>query len=275
MPSAISSTYTASSSSAATATPGARWSTPVIALNRCVVERRARRVAGPRLLEGRRANGRSRSPTPRSAQPADELDRAGQLGRDRHQPEPVEERLERRRRDVGRDLQVGRVVGAATGSGEERALQVEPERLGAVGRGVRRPVADAIRRSRRAPIERRRHGGRQERGHPVSQQAAGHPVERGAIAHRVVAAPAVDVDVDEAGADERAVGRPRRAELDRGDQTGLDRDPCRPRPGRRGPDDRPTVVGPRSVIDRPRTRAAPSRLGPRSGPSTSNWTASP
>ena len=45
-----------------------------------------------------------------------------------------------------------------------------------------------------------------------------------ATAHRVVAAPAVDVDVDEPGADERTVGGSTPAELDRCDQPGLDGD---------------------------------------------------
>ena len=104
----------------------------------------ARRVAGPRLLEGRaRMADRGHHATVR--QPSDEIRGARQLRCDRHQPESVEERLERRGRDVGRDLQVGRVVSAATGSGEERSLQVEAERPGAVGGGVRRPVANGSR----------------------------------------------------------------------------------------------------------------------------------
>ena len=168
----------------------------------------ARCVAGLRLLEGRRPNDRrGRHATVR--EPSDEFGGAGQLRRHRHQPESVEERLQRRARDLGRDLQVGRVVGAPTGPREERSLQVEAQRLGAVGGGVRRPFTH-----RSGEVDergqRRGHGGGQERGHAATQQAAGHPVERGPPAHRVVAAPAVDVDVDEAGADERAVGRPRR-----------------------------------------------------------------
>ena len=74
--------------------------------------------------------------------------RAGQLGRDREQAEPVDERLERRARGVGRDGKVARVVGPASGRGEERALEIEPERLGAVGRA--RPAASARTRSAKA-----------------------------------------------------------------------------------------------------------------------------
>ena len=51
------------------------------------------------------------------------------------------------RGNVGRDTQVGRIVCAATGVGQERALEVEPERLGAVGRRIGQPVADARRES--------------------------------------------------------------------------------------------------------------------------------
>ena len=40
--------------------------------------------------------------------------------------------------------QMRRVVRAASGRGEERALEIEPERLGAVGRGVGEPGPDAF-----------------------------------------------------------------------------------------------------------------------------------
>ena len=105
--------------------------------------RRPGRVAGPRLRDRRRrVADRDRHAV--LAEPADELGRAGQLGRDGEQPEPVEERLERRARDVGRDEEVGRVLRTVPRRREERALEVEPERLGAVGRGVRQPRPDAV-----------------------------------------------------------------------------------------------------------------------------------
>ena len=61
----------------------------------------------------------------------------------------------------------------------------------------------------------------------MAQEGSGHPVEVGGRAHRVVAAPAVDVDVHVPRRDERPA-RLRLVELDRGDPAVLDRDP----PGR-------------------------------------------
>ena len=43
----------------------------------------------------------------------------------------------------------------------------------------------------------------------MAQQAPGHPVEGGRTTHRIVAAPAVDVDVDEPGRDIWVAGRRR------------------------------------------------------------------
>ena len=60
----------------------------------------------------------------------------------------------------------------------------------------------------------------------MAQQGAGHAVERGRVAHRVVAAPAVDVDVDEPRRDERAV-RGRRVVLHGRDPAVRDLDPPR------------------------------------------------
>ena len=75
------------------------------------------------------------------------------------------------------DQQVARVMGPAAGRREERSLQVEPERLGPVGRGVRQPGPDPLGEGDEL-AERRGHRGRQERGHAPSQQPAGHAVER-------------------------------------------------------------------------------------------------
>ena len=120
------------------------------------------------------------------------------------EPETVQQRLEGVRRDIGRDPERRRIVGAAPFRRQERALEVEAEGLSAVGRGRRTPAAHPFREldERR---ERRCDRRRQERGDAATQEGAGHPVERGGIAHRVVPAPTVDVDVDEPRRDRREV----------------------------------------------------------------------
>ncbi len=118
---------------------------------------RAGGVARPRLLDGRRGMA-DRDGRPASLQPADELERPGQLGRDGHEPEPIDERLERPDRHIGWDPQERRIVGAMTGRREERSLEVEPEWLGAIRRGRRHPAADPFgeraERRRAAPSRR-------------------------------------------------------------------------------------------------------------------------
>ena len=61
---------------------------------------------------------------------------------------------------------------------------------------------------------------------PRRSSAARHAVERRAIAHRVVAAPAVDVDVDEPRGDVRPVRVRLGVDVDRDDPAVLDRDPA-------------------------------------------------
>ena len=76
-----------------------------------------------------------------------------------------------RARHVGRHQQVGRVVGPAAGRREERSLEVEPERLGPVGRGVRQPGPDPLGEGgelRRAARSRRSAG---TRSRPVAAAA--------------------------------------------------------------------------------------------------------
>ena len=131
---------------------------------------------GPCLLDGRRGVTDRRGDAA-VAQPADELDRhRAARGRSVISRRPSSERLERRagRRPGTRSC---RVMRAASGRGEERAFEVEPERLGAVGRGVGQPGPDPLGEPGEL-VERRGHGGRQERGHAAAEQPAGHPVER-------------------------------------------------------------------------------------------------
>ena len=151
----------------------------------------------------------------------------GSSGRDGDEPQPVEERLERRSRHVARDAEVApgraRRVGPGARNGPSRLNPSgSAPSVGASGQ----PGPDAL-GERGELVERRGHGGRQERGHAASEQRAGHAVERGAVAHRVVAAPAVDVDVDEARRDDTARPPPSPVvEVDRGDPPVLDRDPA-------------------------------------------------
>ena len=121
---------------------------------------------------------------------------------------------------VRRTPQERGVVGALARMRQPRSLQVRPERLGAVRRGIGHPVADVVDEAVQV-VERRGHPGRQERGHAVAQQVAGHPLEGRPTAHRVVPASAVDVDVDETRRDvwgrSPATRRPS-TRLHRGDQ---------------------------------------------------------
>ena len=71
-------------------------------------------------------------------------------------------------------------MGALPRGRDERALEVEPERLGAVGRGVRHPGADAIGEGVEVG-QRGRPGRRQERRDAVAEEGAGHPVEIGRV----------------------------------------------------------------------------------------------
>ena len=134
-----------------------------------------------------------------------------------------------------------RIVGAAAGLGEERPLEVEPQRLRAVGGCAGQPRRGRVSANVGEGRQRRGHGRRQEPGHPAPQQVAGHPVEGLRAAHRVVAAPAVDVDVDEPGRDvwqllgRRRTRGPSRSAVDRldrldrfdlGDPAVLDGDPA-------------------------------------------------
>ena len=118
-------------------------------------------------------------------------------------------------------------MGAAPGRREERALEVEPERLGAVGRGVAAARPGRVRRTRRASASGAVTAVGRNEVTPRRSRLRAMPSSAAAIAHRVVAAPAVDVDVDEARGDD--TDRPSRrlvVELDRGDPPVLDRDPA-------------------------------------------------
>ncbi len=168
-------------------------------------------------------------------------------------------------------------MGTAARWREERALEVEPERFGAVAWRIRSPAADPFDECRER-VEWGGHRGRQERGHPTPQEAARHPVERGSVAHRIVTAPAVDMDIDEPGSHERCVvagpdglggrGRPRVVvEVDRDDVAVVDREPA-------GHD---AVIEDQAAADRlgPADHAFGSSVTPGSGVSTSKWTTRP
>ena len=162
----------------------------------------------------------SETATPSAASAAIELEGAGQLRRDRHDPQAIAQRLEVGLGDVARASQVLRAMRTLPLRAQERPLQVEPERLRPVAWRVGQPAADVARES----MERRdrgAHRGRKEGRHPVSGERPGHARKRVGAIHRVVAAPAVDVDVDEPG---RHVGpgRPSLVRLDRRDPVTVD-----------------------------------------------------
>jgi hypothetical protein len=159
-------------------------------------------------------------------------------------------------------------VGATPRRRQERTLEVEAQRFGARSRCCRQPSADVF-----GKADKGRKGGRdsrrQERGDTVPQEMASHAVERFATAHRIVAATAVDVDIDEAGRDERKVGGSRWARIERlarvdgNDQTVLDPDPTR----------RNAIVEDQPALDRQLPHRQPSsRAGGASRASRSNWT---
>ena len=156
-------------------------------------------------------------------------ERAGQLRRDRDEPQAVDAAA--RARPVA--TSAGR-AGARPGRGRRARAGARngPSRLNpsgsapSVGR-VRQPGPDALGEG----DERRRAArvtavGRNDVT-PAAQQRPAMPSSAAAIAHRVVAAPAVDVDVDEPGRDVRAVRRgAASSSVDRRDPPVLDRDPA-------------------------------------------------
>ena len=200
----------------------------------------ARPAPGARSPRSGRATRRRRAPRSqpiRSSAP-------GSSGRDRHDAEAVDQRLEVGGVDVGRAAQVRGVVGAALRSARNGPSRLNPSgsapspapRAASRGRGRRtRPASSsgAVTAVGRNDVT------------PCRSSAAGHPVERRRVAHRVVAAPAVDVDVDEARARCTAARRRRRAvvERDRGDQPVLDHEP--PPATRSSRTSRPRIVGSR------------------------------
>ena len=126
MPSGMSPTCSRSSVSATPASPGSRWCSGAIALNRCVTQRAPASTAGGRLLGGRR-----RVPERHDHAALDErrdhLERAGQVGRDRDQRDarvagPPLDGVERRRAE--QRLRVR----APLRRRQERPLEVQPER---------------------------------------------------------------------------------------------------------------------------------------------------
>ncbi len=165
----------------------------------------ARRVPRPAFLHGgRRVAQRGRHAS--RPQPADQLQRPRQLRRDRDEAHPVDERLQVRDRHVGRHPDMGRVLGALLGGRDERPLQVEAKGARTIVGGGRHPAPHPL-RERGQLAQGRRHGRRQERRDAVAEERPGHPVQRAVRAHRVVAATAMDVDIDEPRGDVRAAGR--------------------------------------------------------------------
>ena len=172
----------------------------------------------------------------------DQVVRTGEFGRDRDQPQPLDQGS-----IVAGGMSAGvrswvSVVGAASRVRQERALEVEPERLRAIGRGIRHPARDRSAKAFRSSSGAVTAVGRNEVT-PRRRQALAPSRRALPVAHRVVAAPAVDVDVDEARRDVRA-RRPRRRRRRRASTAAISPSRCaggRQRYGRRGP------AGPASV----------------------------
>ena len=187
----------------------------------------------------------------------------GKFRGERQETQTVDQRFERLARGSGRFAKVGRRVSAATLRGEERTLEVEPERLRAIGRRGRHPCPDPV-GERRERIEWRRDRGRQERRHAPPKERPRHAIQGVGIAHRIVAAPAVDMDVDEPGRDvgQAVVGGC--VQVDGSDPAVLDRDmPAR----------HPVVEDEPAADDLVGHSGEPP--GSKSGSSTSNCTSSP
>ena len=132
-----------SSASAATARPGAWWSTPRHRVEEVRRRRPAGRVAGSRLSQRRRRvaqrDRRRRAPEAarmRSSAPGS----SGAI--------VISRRPSRSGSISGRDVrggpEVARVVGALLRDRQERALEVEAERLRAIGRSGGQPRPDAL-----------------------------------------------------------------------------------------------------------------------------------
>ncbi len=230
--------------------------------------RRARVVARPGGREvGRRMT--DRDPDAETRQALDQLEAAGDLGRDGRQAQALDERLDVGPKDVRRVPDELLVVCALARRRDERPLEVEPERVGAVGRGDRDPGPDALGEGMQLR-QRRRPGRRQEGRHAVAEEGAGHPVEVSRRPHRRVATPAVNVDVDEAGGEIRQLavgGRRRSIDPDGVDPAVHDRE--------RPDDDLVVEHEPAAGLDQARHRSAPDAsawVGGVGGCSTSNDT---
>ena len=201
-------------------------------------------VAGPRLLE-RRGRVPERHHHVGAASRAISSRAPGQLRRDRDHAQAVEDRLDRLGRQLRGRAQERRVVGAATLRGEARALEVEPQRLGAVVGGRPGSTRGPARRTRGSSSAGRVGRGGQEARHAAPEERPRHPVERRRVAGRREPAPAVDVEVDEPGGVDRALDGAllQRVGLDVDDPAVLDRDPARDDAVRQH---QPAFAGPRA-----------------------------
>ena len=195
-------------------------------------------------------------------EPADEIRGTGKLRGERQETQTVDQRFERLARGTGRFAKMGRRVGTALARSQERTLEIEPERLRAVGRRGRHPCPDPVGEGGER-VEWRRDRGRQERRHAPPKERLRHAIQGVGIAHRIVAAPAVDMDVDEPGRDvgQTVVGG---LQVDGSDPAVLDRDT---------PALHPVVEDEPAADDLGGHSGEP--LGSKSGSSTSNCTSSP
>ena len=139
---------------------------------------------------------------PRAGEPAHQVEGSLALGRYGHDSQPVEHRLQHGAIHSRGKLDERLVLGALLLRRDARPLDVEAERLRAILRRARHPATHAVGEGCEL-LERRGHRRGHERGHPVAQECARHPVQSRLVAHRVVATPAMDVDVHESWAEVR------------------------------------------------------------------------
>jgi len=245
---------------------GQAWRAVLEAAHGVEEMRRRRGTGGERLArlvdQCRRMPERHRDA--RTTERPDQVGRAGELGCHRKEPQTICQRLDRLGRDICRGSELHLIMGAAPGVRQERSLEVEPERFGAVAGRARHPRTHALGEGGQV-VERRRDGGGQERGHAATEQGPCHPIEGVPVAHRVVAAPAMDVHVDETGCDVGGILRNAGCvDIHGRDEPVIDRHAPRS----------DAVIEDQPPRDRMRRQPGKGAVSS-SGSSTSNWTSRP
>ena len=148
--------------------------------------------AGDRFVEGRRAVARGHDDAVRDER-ADDVERAGQLGGERHHPDAGAGRPVAYQLDV-REQQPRRVMGAAPGGSDERALHVPAEGVCACV-AVWRPACENLLGALDGG-QRRAHEGRKERRHAERHERGADAPERVGRFGQIEPAGAVDLQIE-------------------------------------------------------------------------------